>query len=73
MTTLTDTVRIDTPKRSPVRPAAPLDPSWNNSSESRDPERPFDVVSRMTQWDRLALGRGQPLWSESGYLCQSHS
>lgn len=66
MTTLTDTVRIDSPKRSPVRPAAPLDPSWDNASESRHAERPFDLASRMTQWDRSALGRGKPFWREAG-------
>jgi len=27
MTTLMDTVRIEAPKRSPVRPASPLDPA----------------------------------------------
>jgi hypothetical protein len=65
MTTLTDTVRIDTPARSPVKPVAPLDPSWDHASESREPERSFDVASRMTQWDRLALGHGQPFWREA--------
>jgi hypothetical protein len=65
MTTLIDSVRIETPKRSPVRPAAQLDPSWDYASESHDLERSFGVASRMTQWDRLALGRGQPLWREA--------
>jgi len=68
MTTLMDTVRIEAPKRSPVRPASPLDPSWHNASESRSPKRFFEVRSRSgsaTQWDRLAMGRGQPLWREA--------
>lgn len=46
MTTLTDTVRIDTPTRSPVKPAAPLDPPRDAATESRSPERPFEVESR---------------------------
>ena len=33
MTTLMDAVRIEAPKRSPVRPASPLDPSWDDGSE----------------------------------------
>ena len=68
MTTLMDTVRIEAPKRSPVKPVSPLDPSWDNASESRSPERLFEVRSRSgsaTQWDRLAMGRGQPLWREA--------
>ena len=32
MTTLTDTVRIQAPERSPVSPASPLDPSWDDGS-----------------------------------------
>jgi hypothetical protein len=46
MTTLMDTVRIDVPKRSPVRPASSLDPSWEHNSETRSRERSFEVASR---------------------------
>lgn len=65
MTTLIDAARIEAPKRSPVRPASPLDPSWDNASESRSSEHSFEVGSVSTQWDRLAMGRGQHLWSEA--------
>jgi hypothetical protein len=68
MTTLMDAVRIETPKRSPVRPAAPLDPPRDTASESRLPESLFEVEPRggsLTQWDRLAMGRRQPLWTEA--------
>jgi hypothetical protein len=65
MTTLTDTVRIEAPKRSPVRPVSPLDPSWDDGSETPSPERSFQDRSRGTQWDRLAMRRGQSLWSEA--------
>ena len=69
MTSLTDTVRIEAPKRSPVRPAFPLDPSWDNASETRSPKRSFEVEGRSgsprTQWERLAMSRGQPLWREA--------
>jgi hypothetical protein len=46
MTTLMDTVRIDAPKRSPVRPASSLDPSWEHNSETRSRERSSEVESR---------------------------
>ena len=62
MTTLMDTVGIQAPKRSPVRPAAPLDPSWDDSSEIPSPERSFQDRSRSTQ---LAMGRGRSLWREA--------
>ena len=65
MTTLMDTVRIEAPKRSPVRPVSPLDPSWDDGSEIPSSERSFQDRSRSTQWDRLAMGRGQSLWSEA--------
>jgi hypothetical protein len=68
MTTLMDSVRIEVPTRSAVQPAAPLDPPWNNASETRSAERSFEVGSRSgysTQWDRLAMGRGQSLWREA--------
>jgi hypothetical protein len=65
MTTLMDTVRIEAPKRSPVRPASPLDPSWDDGSEIQSSERSFRDLSRSTQWDRLAMGRGRHLWSEA--------
>ena len=65
MTTLLDTVRIEAPKRSPVRPASPLDPSWDDGSEIPSSERSVRDRSRSTQWDRLAMGRGQSLWREA--------
>ena len=65
MTTLTDTVRIQAPDRSPVRPVSPLDPSWDDGSEIPSSERSFQDGSRSTRWDRLAMGRGQSLWSEA--------
>ena len=65
MTTLKDTVRIEAPKRSPVRPASPLDPSWDDGSEIRSSERSFQDRSQTTQWDRLAMGRGQSFWREA--------
>ena len=65
MTTLMDTVRIEAPKRSPVRPASTLDPSWDDGSEITSSERSFRGLSRSTQWDRLAMGRGRHLWSEA--------
>jgi hypothetical protein len=65
MTTLMDTVRIDAPKRLPVRPASPLDPSWDDGSEIPSAERSFQDGSRSSQWDRLAMGRGQSLWTEA--------
>jgi hypothetical protein len=46
MTTLMDTGRIEAPTRSPVQPAAPLDPPRDTASESRLPERSFEVESR---------------------------
>ena len=46
MTTLMDTVRIEVPKRSPVKPTSPLDPSRDNASEIRSPERSFEDGSR---------------------------
>jgi len=66
MTTLIDTVHIEVPTRSPVQPAAPLDPLRDNASRSA--ERSFEVGSRggsPSQWDRLAMGRGQSLWREA--------
>ena len=65
MTTLMDTVRIEAPDRSPVRPVSPLDPSWDDGSEIPSSERSFQDGSRSTQWDRLAMGRGQSLWSDA--------
>jgi hypothetical protein len=65
MTTLMDAVRIEAPARSPVQPAAPLDPPRDSASESRLPESSFEVESRggsLTQWDQLAMSRGQALW-----------
>ena len=65
MTTLIDTVRVEAPKRSPVRPASALDPSWDDAPEISSPERSFQDQFRSTQWDRLAMGYGQPVWSEA--------
>jgi hypothetical protein len=65
MTTLIDTVRIEAPERSFVRPASPLDPSWDDGSEISSSERSLQDRTRSTQWDRLAMGHGQPLWSEA--------
>jgi hypothetical protein len=65
MTTLIDTVRIEAPERSLVRPASPLDPSWDDDSEISSSERSFQDRSRSTQWDRLGMSHGQPLWSET--------
>ena len=45
MTTLTDTVRIEVPTRSPVQPAAPL-ARRDTAPESRLPESSFEVESR---------------------------
>src|SRR6266498_1017362 len=56
MTTLMDTVRIEAPKRSPVRPVSPLDPSWDNASEPRSFERSFEVESR-GGYARTVVGR----------------
>jgi len=67
MASLMDAVRIEVPARSPVQPAAPLDPPRESASESRLPESSFEVESRggsLTQWDQLAMGREQPLWRE---------
>jgi hypothetical protein len=68
MTSLMDAVRIEAPKRSPVKPAAPLDPPRDSASESRLPESSFGVESRggsLTQSDQLAMGRERPLWREA--------
>ena len=56
MTTLTDTVRIDTPARSPVEPAAPLDSPRDVATESRSAERSFEVESR-GGYARIVMGR----------------
>jgi hypothetical protein len=55
MTTLMDTVRIEAPKRSPVMPVSPLDPSWD-ATESRSRERSFEVESR-GRYARTVVGR----------------
>ena len=65
MTTLMDTVRIEAPERSRVRPVSPLDPSWDDGSEIPSSERSFQDGSRSTQWDRQAMGRGHSLSSEA--------
>jgi hypothetical protein len=46
MTTLMDSVRIDVPTRSPVQPAAPLDPPRGTACESRLSESSLEVESR---------------------------
>ena len=56
MTTLMDAVRIEAPKRSPVKPAAPLDPPRDSASESRLPESSFEVESR-GGYARTVVGR----------------
>ena len=47
MTTLTDTVGIEVPSRTPVRPAAPLDDSMHQPStpKLRSAERTFEIES----------------------------
>ena len=76
MTSLTDTVRIEVPKRSPVKPVSPVDPSWDNVSESRPSERSFEVGSRsacsFTQWEQLAMSRGEPWPMSRGEPWPSH-
>jgi hypothetical protein len=56
MTTLMDPVPIEAPTRPPVRPASPLDPSWDNNSETRSRERSFEVASR-GGYARTVVGR----------------
>ena len=56
MTTLTDTVRIETTKRSPVKPVAPLDRPRDTATGSRSPERSFEVESR-GGYARTVVGR----------------
>ena len=56
MTTLTDTVRIEAPTRAPLRPASPLDRSWDNKPETRSLERSFEVASR-GGYARTVVGR----------------
>jgi hypothetical protein len=56
MTTLMDTVRIEAPKRSPVMPVSPLDPSWDDASEPRSRERSCEVASR-GGFARTVVGR----------------
>jgi hypothetical protein len=56
MTTLMDAVRIEAPKRSPVMPVSPLDPSWDDASEPRSRERSFEVASR-GGFARTVVGR----------------
>jgi hypothetical protein len=64
MTTLMDTVRIQAPDRSPVRPVSPLDPSWDTASGAS--ERSSGDGPRSSQWDRLAMRlSSQPLWAEA--------
>jgi hypothetical protein len=56
MTTLMDPVSIEAPTRGRVRPASPLDPSWDNNSETRSLERSFEVASR-GGFARTVVGR----------------
>lgn len=56
MTTLMDSVRIDVPTRSPVQPAAPLDPPRDTASQLRLPESSFEVESR-GGYARTVVGR----------------
>ena len=46
MTTLTDPVQIEVPTRTPIQPAAPLDPPRETAPESRPPKRSFALESR---------------------------
>ena len=46
MTALTDPVQIEVPQRTPVQPAAPLDPPRETTPEPRPPMRSFDLESR---------------------------
>jgi len=76
MTTLMDTVRIETPTRSPVQPTAPLDPPQDTASESRLPENSFEVESSggyaRTQWEHLAMSSGEPWPMSRGQPWPSH-
>ncbi len=45
MTTLTDSVGVRAPGRSPVEPAAPLDPPVEPVSKPRRAERAFEIES----------------------------
>jgi hypothetical protein len=56
MTTLMDTVRVEAPTRPPVKPAAPLDAPRDGATESRSPERAFEVESR-GGYARTVVGR----------------
>jgi hypothetical protein len=55
MTTLMDTVRIEAPKRSPVMPVSPLDPSWGRNRVTI-PRGSFEVESR-GRYARTVVGR----------------
>ena len=46
MTTLTDPVHIEVPARTPIQPAAPLDPPRETAPEPRPPKRSFHLESR---------------------------
>ena len=76
MTTLIDTVRIEAPTRSPVRPASPLDPSLDDASESRSRERSFKVESRggypRTRWEQSAMIRVEAWTMSRGEPWPSH-
>jgi len=76
MTTLMDTVRIETPTRSPVQPTAPLDPPQDTASESRLPENSYEVESSggyaRTQWEHLAMSSGEPWPMSRGQPWPSH-
>ena len=79
MTTTTDTVRIEAPKRSPVQPAAPLDhPLDTAASESRSLGRSFEVEVEVrgghprTQWEPLAMSSGEPWPMSRGEPWPSH-
>jgi hypothetical protein len=54
MTTLMDTVRTEASP--PSRPAAAVDRSWDNNSETRSRERSFEVASR-GGYARTVVGR----------------
>ena len=45
MTTLTDSIPLDVPARSPIQPAAPLDRSVERESKPKPAERTFEIES----------------------------
>jgi hypothetical protein len=56
MTTRMDTVRVEAPTRPPVKPAAQIHAPRDAATESRSPERSFEVESR-GGYSRTVVGR----------------